>query len=137
MNVEDVARRGLHGLPTKEELVEAVREFLQSGGAAGADDQKARYFTRVSANVLGIVQRELELGPSQEAWWDEAVLAAGFPDTEALCLAIRRREVTVADEVVWPLLVASVEAKLRVANPRYLDDADDPDRTDRPDRTDS
>lgn len=51
-----------HGRPTASELLEAVREFL-TGQVMPASSGQLAFHTRVAANVLGIVARELELGP--------------------------------------------------------------------------
>ncbi len=51
-----------HGRPTASELLEAVREFL-TGQVMPATSGQLAFHARVAANVLGIVARELELGP--------------------------------------------------------------------------
>ena len=51
-----------HGRPTASELLEAVREFL-TGQVMPATSGQVAFHARVAANVLGIVARELELGP--------------------------------------------------------------------------
>ena len=51
-----------HGRPTVSELLEAVRAFLTDQVMPATGGQVA-FHARVSANVLGIVARELELGP--------------------------------------------------------------------------
>ncbi len=54
-----------HGRPTVSELLEAVRAFLTDQVMPATGGQVA-FHARVSANVLGIVARELELGPLPE-----------------------------------------------------------------------
>ncbi len=61
-----------HGRPTVSELLDAVREFL-TGQVMPATTGQLSFHARVAANVLGIVARELELGPVPE----DAGLAAG------------------------------------------------------------
>src|SRR5215469_8080317 len=51
-----------HGRPTASELLDAVREFLTAQVMPATTGQTA-FHARVAANVLGIVARELELGP--------------------------------------------------------------------------
>jgi len=51
-----------HGRPTASELLDAVSEFLTGQVVPGTTGQLA-FHARVAANVLGIVARELELGP--------------------------------------------------------------------------
>jgi hypothetical protein len=50
-----------HGRPTASELLEAVQEFL-TGQVMPACTGQLAFHSRVAANVLGIVARELELG---------------------------------------------------------------------------
>lgn len=49
-------------LPRGEELLDSVAEFLREDAAA-ATRGRTRFFTRVAANSLAIVKRELALGP--------------------------------------------------------------------------
>ena len=51
-----------YGRPTASELLDAVREYLTERVLPGTSGQLA-FHARVAANVLGIVARELELGP--------------------------------------------------------------------------
>jgi aminoglycoside phosphotransferase (APT) family kinase protein len=81
-----------YGRPTASELIEAVREFLTDRVMPGTAGQLA-FHARVAANALGIVLRELELGPLP-------------PDAE------------LADSVAD--MADSVAARLAVANPRYF-----------------
>jgi len=68
-----------HGRPTASELLEAVREFL-TGQVMPATSGQVAFHARVAANVLGIVARELELGPLPSD--------AGLADTVAAKLAV-------------------------------------------------
>ncbi|MGE5291583.1 MAG: phosphotransferase family protein [Micromonosporaceae bacterium] len=61
-----------HGRPTASELLDAVREFL-TGQVMPATTGQLAFHARVAANVLGIVSRELELGPIP----DETEIADG------------------------------------------------------------
>lgn len=61
-----------HGRPTASELLDAVREFL-TGQVMPATTGQLAFHTRVAANVLGIVARELELSTTGP----EAGLASG------------------------------------------------------------
>jgi Ser/Thr protein kinase RdoA (MazF antagonist) len=51
-----------HGRPTASELLDAVREFL-TGQVMPATSGQLAFHARVAANALGVVARELELGP--------------------------------------------------------------------------
>ena len=68
-----------HGRPTASELLEAVREFL-TGQVMPATSGQVAFHARVAANALGIVARELELGPLPPD--------AGLADTVAAKLAV-------------------------------------------------
>jgi aminoglycoside phosphotransferase (APT) family kinase protein len=84
-----------HGRPTASELLEAVREFL-TGQVMPASSGQLAFHARVAANVLGIVARELELGPIPDD--------PDHPDNP-------------------DGLADNVAARLAVANPRYFDPA--------------
>ena len=66
----------LYGRPTAEELVEAVREFLEKD-VMSATEGRVQFHTRVAINALNTVQRELELGAAQRR-----------PVTGATCLRV-------------------------------------------------
>jgi hypothetical protein len=51
--------------PTIKELIEAVREFLETKVSPSLDNHMV-FHTRVAINVLKIAERELELGPGLE-----------------------------------------------------------------------
>ena len=124
--------------PTAQELLAAVREFLEADVVAELEGVK-RFHARVAANVLAIVEREIS---SEEktllAEWERLVGllgVAGTPParldelrasvrglTETLVRRIREGE---ADRepfgrVVREHVRETVREKLRVANPRYL-----------------
>ena len=80
-----------YGRPTATELLEAVREFL-TGSVMPATSGQMAFHARVAANALGIVARELELGP---------------PPGDAVPGSIDR-------------IANAVAARLAVANPGYF-----------------
>jgi aminoglycoside phosphotransferase (APT) family kinase protein len=86
-----------HGRPTASELLDAVRGFLTDQVMPATSGQLA-WHARVAANVLGIVARELELGPLP-------------PETGLL------QETGLPTETD---LAGAVAARLAVANPRYF-----------------
>jgi len=110
----------LHGRPTSEELVEAVREFLEHD-VMEATEGRIQFHTRVAVNVLGMVQREIELGPAQEATHHERLDALGFDSDTDLAAAIRRGDIDDRYDEIKSAVYDSVIDKLRVANPKYLD----------------
>ena len=108
-----------HDVPSTGELVEAVREWLQSDVLA-ATDGRLQYHTRVAINVLSIVERELALGATQEAALLDRLRSLGFADDAALAAAIRAGELDERLAEVRALVWESVRDKLAVANPKYL-----------------
>ena len=110
----------LHGRPTSEELVEAVREFLETD-VMTATEGRIQFHTRVAVNVLGMVQREIEMGPAQEAAHRARLDALGFDSEAALADAIRRGDVDDRYDEIKSAVYDSVVDKLKVANPKYLD----------------
>ena len=96
--------------PTAPELLEAVREFLESEILPALGDHRLKFRTLVAMNALGIAARELEGVCGSEPLSPD--------DLRALAERIRAGDVT--DDVL-PLLKEHVAAKLRVASPRYLD----------------
>jgi len=95
--------------PSAAELVEATREFLEQEVLPAARDPRLRFRTLVAVNALGIAQRELEAG-------DDDLLSRD----EAADLARRIRAGDVPDGAL-AILKRHVAAKLRIANPRYLE----------------
>jgi len=85
------------GRPTASELLDAVREFLTDRVMPATDGQLA-FHARVAANALGVVARELELGPGVVP--PDAAGLAGLADPDGLA--------------------EGVAARLAVANPRYF-----------------
>ncbi|GAA2668974.1 DUF6285 domain-containing protein [Nonomuraea recticatena] len=107
-----------HDVPTAAELVAAVREFLERDVLPEVEG-RVRFHTRVAVNVLGMVERELELGPSQALAHAERLDRLGVADDAELAAAIREGSLA-EDELLGPL-AAAVRDKLLVANPRHLD----------------
>lgn len=109
-----------HDRPTAGELVEAVREFLERDVMA-ATEGRVQFHTRVAVNALGMVQRELELGPEQAVAHQARLDALGFADEAELAAAIRRGDVDDRYDDIKAAVTATVRDKLTVANPKYLD----------------
>lgn len=116
----------LHDRPSAAELVAAVREYLERD-VMTATEGRVAFHARVAVNVLGMVERELELGETQDAEEHARLVALLGQDgtvrelTEVLAHGIRDGSL----DLPWSELVESVRgtvrAKLEVANPRYLD----------------
>jgi hypothetical protein len=109
-----------HDAPTAIELLEAVREWLDSEVVA-ATDGRLRFHARVAANVIGMVEREIQLGGLQEVAHRRRLQQLGVADDAELAAAIRRREFDARAEELRALLTEAVRDKLAVANPGYVD----------------
>ena len=109
-----------HDAPSAVELLEAVREWLERD-VMTATDGRLRFHTRVAANVLAMVERELELGPAQADAHRARLSRLGVADDAELAAAIRDRRLDGRAEELRELLYLDVLDKLAVANPRYAD----------------
>ncbi|SEH03383.1 hypothetical protein SAMN05444920_13615 [Nonomuraea solani] len=110
----------LHDVPAAAQLVAAVRDFLQTD-VLPAVEGRVRYHTRVAINVLGMVEREMELGPDQAERHAARLAELGVAGDADLAAAIREGRVT-DDAALVTALEQAVRAKLEVANPGYLTD---------------
>ena len=109
-----------HDVPRAEDLVGAVREFLERD-VMDATEGRVRFHARVAANVLGMVERELAMGPAQREAHAEAVARLGMADEAALAAAIRDGTLDDRRAEVLEVVRATVSAKLAVAHPGYTD----------------
>ena len=109
-----------HDVPTAEQLLEAVREWLERD-VMPAVDGRLRFHARVAVNVLAIVERELALGPAQAEAHRARLSALGVADEAELAARIRAGDLDDRLDEVKDLVWATVRDKLAVANPRYLD----------------
>jgi hypothetical protein len=125
--------------PTALELLEAVRAFVEED-VAPALDRRQRFHALVSANLLAIVQRELQFEEAQlTAEWERLRELLGQTDealpagraalrtqvrawTEELAERIRRGDADAGDHAasVRQHVSETVREKLRVANPRLV-----------------
>jgi hypothetical protein len=120
-----------HDRPTASELIEAVREFLERDVLA-ATEGRVQFHARVAIRVLATVERELT-GPGRaEAEHQMRLESLGFTSDEELGAAIRAGVLDDRMAEVRSAVFDSVVEKLRVANPDYLEDVDDPVAGDRP-----
>src|SRR5689334_5181265 len=109
----------LHGVPTARELVEAVREFLERD-VMSATEGRVQFHTRVSINVLKMVERELELGTDQGDAHAARLATLGVSSERELSEAIASGALDDRLAEVVAAVRATVRDKLDVANPRYL-----------------
>ena len=112
----------LHSHPEAADLVDATIAFLTETLAPVVPAEHA-FHLRVALNTLGIVRRELEVGTEDDVAHQRRMAELGFADDEQLARALRAG--AVPDEqipAVRASLLADVEARLRVANPRFVAD---------------
>lgn len=114
---------GPHDAPSIAEMVEAVREWIDSD-VVGATEGRLRFHARVAANMLTMVERELELGEVQAAAHRARLDVLGVADTAELAARIRSGDLDDRADELRELLRLDVVDKLRVANPGYLESAD-------------
>ena len=111
--------------PTAPELLDAVAGFLDQD-VAPLLDARLRFHARVAANVLRIVQREWELGPSQLASQQELVarlLGRNGEPAELwaeLAREIRGGAFDDRQDELLSVLRSITGQKLAIANPRYV-----------------
>jgi aminoglycoside phosphotransferase (APT) family kinase protein len=106
------------GRPTAAELTEAVREYVEGLMARG--EGAPAFEARVARNALGIVERELQLGPSIAAAHAARLAELGYADDAALAAALRAGDLDTTWRRVAPALAAAARDQLLVANPSYL-----------------
>jgi Domain of unknown function (DUF6285) len=111
--------------PTAVELLEAIREFLEHDVLSSAEG-RVRFHTRVAVNALGMLERELRLGPELDAAEQQRLAALLGHDNELAALtaelARRIRDGSLDDrhDDVMATVRESVRAKLLVSNPTYV-----------------
>jgi len=114
---EPATAPGLHGRPTAAELLDAVREWVAGDVRASATGRVA-FHTRVAENVLGILAREVTLGPAMDEAHRRRLDALGVADDCQLAAGVRDGSLT-GPEVVRAMAEQVVD-RLRVANPRWF-----------------
>jgi Domain of unknown function (DUF6285) len=111
--------------PTAVELLEAVREFLERD-VMPATEGRVRFHSRVAVNALGMLERELRLGPELDAAERDRLAALLGHDADLAALTVelagRIRDGSLDDrrDEVVDAVRESVRAKLLVANPDYV-----------------
>lgn len=111
--------------PTAVELLEAVREFIEQDALPALAGRSA-FHARVAVNAIAIVERELTLGPANEASERArlATLLGHDGDLDSLradlSTAIRSGALDERRAEVLDALRASTRAALAIANPKYL-----------------
>lgn len=109
-----------HDQPDPTTLLEAVREFLATE-VEPETEGRLRYHLKVAVSVLGIVERELQLGEEHAGRHRERLVRLGFGSDQALAAAIRSGELDGRHEELARELREMVADKLAVARPTHVD----------------
>lgn len=110
--------------PNMKELIEAVREFLETKISLVVDKHTA-FHTRVAVNVLKIVEREIELGPSLEAEENRRLSELLQSDgsvkelNKTLCNRLRDGKINMRDPKLLDHLKQTIMGRLSIDNPKY------------------
>lgn len=122
----------MHDRPTPPELLAATRTFLEKELLPSLTDPRLRFQTLIAANVLAIVERELNTEEADlRAEWQMLDLPAPAPDNrddlrqqvraaeQALCHRIRTGDFDAPEprQALLQRLRQLVEQKLAIANP--------------------
>ena len=110
----------LHDMPSAEQLVESVREWLERDVLTGTTG-RLQFHTRVAVNVLAMVERELRQGGAQQLAHAARLAQLGCADDAELAQKIREGALDDRLAEVRELVRADVRDKLLVANPKYLE----------------
>lgn len=114
----------MYDQPTMAELVGAARDFIQNHAMPKLEGHAA-FHARVTANALGIVQRQLELGEAHEREDEARVRELVGEDgtleelNRTLCQAIREGKVTMDTPGLMDHLWKSTLDKVAVDQPKY------------------
>ncbi|MBU2550242.1 MAG: hypothetical protein KKB20_17670 [Proteobacteria bacterium] len=110
--------------PTTKDLVEAVREFLENRIMPAVEGQVA-FHARVAANVLAIVERELETGPELDDRERERLsrilgrTASLAELNQDLCRRITDGSLDYMDPALLDHLRRTAVSRLSIDNPKY------------------
>ena len=109
-----------HDYPSITDMVAAVRDWIERD-VMPAGSQPNGFHARVAANMLAIVQREIDFGPAQASRHHDRLALFGVADDAAWCAAIRAGDLDDRLDEVRTAVHEAVRDKLAVANPRYLE----------------
>ena len=101
-----------HDRPTAGELIESVREWLERDVLA-ATDGRLHYHARVAINALSIVERELVVGPDQQAAHIDRLQLLGFANDAELASAIRSGDLD--DRMLKDIGVSRIDLEQAIA----------------------
>ena len=110
---------GLYGRPTAIELLDAAEGFLRDDVMA-ATEGRIRFHSRVTANVLAIVSRQLAVDRVQEERFRQGLRSLGAASAAELAAQIARGDHDDRTGDLYGFLAVAVRDRLAVANPRHL-----------------
>jgi hypothetical protein len=116
----------LHTHPDAVEIVTAVKEFLE-GEVMPATTGGLSFHSRVAANLLGVLERELQTGAEAEQRFGELLASLICATEDELARRVRDGEIAIDDEQLVAVLRSITTARLAVSNPKYLDAPTDDD----------
>jgi len=108
-----------HDVPTAAQLVESVREWLQSDVLTSTTG-RVQFHSRVAINVLAMVERELTVGARQTIDHAARLAELGLASDAELAAGIRAGVFDDRIEAVVSAVRSAVVDKLAVANPTYM-----------------
>lgn len=108
-----------HDHPTSEELIAAVREWLEHD-IVPAVEGRLQFHARVAINILDMVRREIEAGPQHVQNHQERLNRLGYHSDVELAEAIRQGRHDGELGSLLSELRGAVQDKLSVANPKYM-----------------
>ena len=103
--------------PTADVLIAAARRAYHD--AAAETSGHTAYLGKVAANALGIVERELTLGPAHRDQHRRSLAALGCDSERQLALAIRNGSIGDENPLLGNHVWATVRNRLLVANPAF------------------
>jgi aminoglycoside phosphotransferase (APT) family kinase protein len=109
----------LHDAPTAGQLLEAVREWVETD-VRESTEGRVQFHTRVAANVLSTVERELAIGPAMSAAHADRLAALRVSSERDLADRIQAGVWSLDDRMLLDSVRQTVVDKLAVANPKYL-----------------
>ncbi len=108
--------------PATEDLLVAVREYLQEEILPNADQAK-RVHALMAIKIMGVIERELSIGPRLESEHEEALRSLGISNEAELAAAIRSGSLDSRRDELVKVLRHTTASKLMVASPAFLDRA--------------
>uniref|UniRef100_UPI003D9178DE phosphotransferase family protein n=1 Tax=Gordonia sp. B7-2 TaxID=3420932 RepID=UPI003D9178DE len=110
----------LFGPPVAPELLESVADFLRSAPVTENMAPHIRFHTRVAANVLDVVRRQLLTAPESVPASAARLRDLGVANQRDLVAKLRDGTLDGDNPDVRAAIAADVRARLMVSNPKYF-----------------